>query len=193
MFSIFQILQDSFSIKNLIRLYLTTGNKNESLYNEIQKRWMEYLKINNIYTPITSLLSLENENDITGSHYILQIRKTSSKSKVKSYSVAIHTDLTYMLFDVVKDKNEYRAYAIKTITRDLEDYQNTYQNILPSLFMEFIVSSVSVSKAFDCELLYINETHTPTLLKGEKENVCIYSNSLYVGDNGLIPTHDELS
>lgn len=193
MFRIFQILQDSFSIENLIRLYLKTGNKNETLYNEIQNRWMKYLKANNMYNGIPSLLSLENENDITTPHYILQIRKTYSKPKVKSYSVAIHTDVTYMLFDVVKDKNSYRAYIIKTITRDLEDYQNIYLHILPSLFMEFILSSVSVSKAFDCELSYISDENTPILLKGEKQNMCIYSNNLFVGDGGLIPTHDELS
>lgn len=188
MFRIFQILQDSVSIHNLIRLYLKTGNTNKALYNEIQNRWRKYLKTNNTYTVLPLLLSLENENDITTPDNILQIRKTS----LTSYSVAIHTDLTYMLFDVVKDKNKYRAYIVKTITRDLQDYQNIYQQILPTLFMEFVISSVSVSKAFDCELSYISND-TSILLKGEKQNVCIYSNSLFVGDVGLIPTHDELN
>lgn len=191
MFRIFQILQDSFSIESLISFYLKTGNTNEALYNEIQKRWRMHLENNKIYNVLPSLLSLENENDITASHYIIQIRKTSLASKVKSYSVAIHTDLTYMLFDVVKVKNKYRAYIIKTITRDLDDYQKIYLHILPSLFMEFTISQVSVLKAFDCELKYISNENRPILLKGERQNMCIYSNSLFVGDVGLIPIHDE--
>jgi hypothetical protein len=190
MFRIFQIFQNNFSIENLIRIYLKTGNKNKELYNDIQKKWQNYVKTNNIL-PI--ILSLEDENDITAPHYILQIRKTYLASKSKSYSVAIHTDLTYMLFDVIKEKNKYRAYITKSITRDLEDYQNIYQNILPSLFMEFTISSVSVSKAFDCELSYVNNENTSILLKGEKHNVCIYSNNLFVGDSGLIPIHDGLN
>jgi hypothetical protein len=193
MFRIFQIFQNNFSIENLIKIYLKTGNKNKELYNDIQKRWQNHLKTNNIYNILPVILSLEDENDITAPHYILQIRKTYLASKSKSYSVAIHTDLTYMLFDVIKEKNKYRAFITKSITRDLEDYQNIYQNILPSLFMEFTISSVSVSKAFDCELSYVNNENTSILLKGEKHNVCIYSNSLFVGDSGLIPIHDGLN
>ena len=193
MFGIIQILTSGFSIENLIRIYLKTGNKTEILYNEIQKRWIEYLKKKNMNTCTTALLSLEHENDITSQHFILQTRKISSTSKVKSYSVAIHTDLTYILFDVVKERNKYRAYIIKSITRDLRDYQNIYKDILPSIFMEFIVSPVSVCKAFDCESSYINKNNKPILLKGERQNMCIYSNSLFVGDVGLIPAHDELN
>ena len=179
---IFQILQNNFSIENLIKFYLKTANTNEALYGTIQNKWLEYLKNNNMSTVVPVLLSLENANDITTPHYILQIRKTYLKSKIKSYSVAIHTDLTYILFDVVKEKNKYRAYIIKTITRDLEDYQIICQNIFPSLFMEFIISNVSVSKAFDCEFTYINEDNKSIILKGEKQNMCIYSNKLFIGD-----------
>lgn len=193
MFNILQIFKDNLSIENLIRIYLKTGNNNEAIFTEIEKRWIQYLKSNNIYTYISSLLSLETDHDIAKNNFILQTRKTYSTSKVQSYSVAIHTDLTYMLFDVVKEKKNYRAFIVKTITRDLQDYQDVYKNILPSLFMEFVISSVSVSKAFDCELSYINENNMPILLKGERQNVCIYSNSLFVGDIDFIPTHDELN
>lgn len=192
MFRIFQILQDSFSLENLIKLYLKTGNRNKTLYDEIQRRWTQHLKMNNICTDKVELLSLENESDVTTSHYIVQVRKTSSTSKVKSYSVAIHTNLTYILFDVMKEKNKYRAYIVKTITQNLQDYQYIYQNIFPSIFMEFIVCQVSVSKAFDCELSYITDENESITLKGEKQNMCIYSNNLYAGDNGLISKYDEL-
>lgn len=192
MLRIFQILQDSFSTKNLIRFYLKTGNKNETLYNEIQKRWIKFLKFNNIHTCISVLLSLENEDDITTPHYIVQVRKTSATSKIKSYSVAVHTDLTYMMFNVVKDRNKYRAYVVRAITRDFEDYQNLHHNILRSLFMEFIISPVSVLKASDCELSYINKENASILLKGDKQNMCIYSNNLFEGNVGFIPAHDEL-
>lgn len=193
MFRIFQILQDSLSIQSLIKLYLRTGNTNQQLYDDIQKRWSQYVKQNSLYRSLPSLLSLDNENDITTPHYILQVRKTSSTPKVKSYSVAIHSNLTYILFEIIKDKNKYCAYIMKTITRDLEDYQDMYQHLLPVLFMEFIVSRVSVSKAFDCESSYITKENTPITLKGEKQNMCIYSNSLFVGDIGIIPAHDGLS
>lgn len=186
---IFQIFQYSFSTKNLIRFYLKTGNKNETLYSEIQKRWVKSLKLNNIHTCISVLLSLDDENDIVTPHYIIQVRKTLSEPKTKSYSVAIHTDLTYMMFNVVKQDNKYHAYVVRAITRDFEDYQNLHQNILPSLFMEFIISHVSVLKASDCELSYINKENASILLKGDEKNLCIYSNSLF---EGFIPAHDEL-
>lgn len=184
----FQILQNIVSIQTLIKIYLKTSNKNEHLYNEIQRKWKKSQDCN-----FSSLLSLDDENDITASHLIFQVRKTSKCQKEPSYSVAIHTDLSYVFFEIIKTKKNYRAYIVKVITRDLEDYQDIYQNVLPSLFMEFILSPVIVSKAFDCEISYINENNIPLLMKGEKQNICIFSNSLYFGESGLITTHDELN
>lgn len=195
MFRLFQFLQENIDISTYIKLYLKTGNKNEHLYEKIQRRWLKHLKSNNICNCFSTLLSLENENDITTSNLIFQVRKTSKSQKDPSYSVAIHTDLSYVLFEIIKVKNKYHAYIVKVITRDLQDYQAIYQNILPSLFMEFIISPVIVSKAFDCELSYINEDNMSLLIKGENQNVCIYSNNLYdcTGDIGIIAIHDELS
>lgn len=191
MFRLFQILQGNVSIKTLIKLYLKTGNKN--MYNDIQCKWMKYLACNNINNCFSSLLSLDDENDITSPHFIFQVRKTSESQKEPSYTVAVHTYLSYVLFEIIKTKKTYRVYIVKTITRDLQDYQDIYQNVLPSLFMEFILSPVIVSKAFDCETSYINKHNLPLLMKGEKQNVSIYSNNLYIGECGLITEHDELN
>lgn len=195
MFRLFQILQDSVNIQTLIKIYLKSGNKNEKLYNEIQIRWQKSIKENKIYNCFSSLLSLENENDVTSSHYIIQVRKTSKSQKDPSYTVAIHTDLSYVMFEIIKVKNKYQAFIVKVITRDLIDYQLVYQNVLPSLFMEFLLCPVIVSKAFDCEISYTNNENMPLLIKGEKQNVCVYSNNLFEcnGDNGLISIHDELN
>jgi hypothetical protein len=184
----FQILQNIIGIQTLIKIYLKTSNKNEHLYNEIQRKWKKSQDCN-----FSSLLSLDDENDITTSHFIFQVRKTSKFHKDPSYSVAIHTDLSYVFFEIIKTKTNYRAYIVKVITRDLQDYQDIYQNVLPSLFMEFMISPVIVSKSFDCEISYINQHDMPLLMKGEKQNVCIYSNSLYIGESGLITIHDELN
>jgi hypothetical protein len=193
MFRLFQFFQNNIGIQTLIRLYLKTGNKNENIYNDIQCKWIEYMACNNIEKCCSSLLSLDDENDITTSHFIFQVRKISTTPKDPSYTVAIHTDLSYVLFEIIKIKKTYRAFIVKAITRDLQDYQDIYQNILPSLFMEFILTPVIVSKAFDCELSYINQHKMTLLMKGEKQNVSIYSNSLYIGDCSLITIHDELN
>lgn len=195
MFRLFQIFQDNVSIHTLIKMYLKSGNKNIAIYDEIQIKWQKHLKKNNIYNRCSLLLSLEDENDITTLHFIFQVRKTSKSHKDPSYSVAIHTDLSYVMFEVIKIKHKYQAFIVRVITRDLLDYQVVYQSILPSLFMEFLLSPVKVSKAFDCEMSYINRENIPLLIKGKKQNICMYSNMLFDcnGDKGLIITHDELN
>ena len=178
---LFQILKGVVSIQTLIKVYIKTGNNNEQLYDDIKKKWAKH--------NTNLLLSLDSENDITQHRFIIQTSKTSKTNKDLSYSVAIHTNLSYVLFEVIKTKSKYRAYIRKVITHDLQDYQDIYQNIFPSLFMEFVIYPVFVTKAFDCEVSYINKDKRSMLLKGIKQNICVFSNNMYDGESGLITVH----
>jgi hypothetical protein len=179
---IFQILADNLDDKTLLRFYLRSGQRYDDVLHVVLAR----LNMGCNKRPY-KLYSLKNEDDIITSKLLVQVQKI----KKNEYTVAVHTDLTYLLVYVSQDKQKSMAYSASiqnVITNDLLDYENIYNDVLPKLFMEFIAYSVNVFKSPDCKFLYTKKDNISLVLNGTTQCVCSYINGKCFGDINL--THD---
>lgn len=130
-----------FDTKSLLRLYIQTNYKYRHLFDKACERMKKH---RNVY-------SLEDEDNVITNKYIIQVNKKSGMNA--TYTVAMHTDNTYMLVNVVKKKVgifgsfTYDATIEEVMTKDNGEYHRLKEDTLPYMFIEFIAFDVDVRES----------------------------------------------
>ena len=165
---IFQILR-KLDTKTLLKLYVTTGRRYIVLYHEAQSR-LNF-----------KLYSLQDEPEIKIGDLFIQVTKDDDNEN--SFYINLHTSLTYTCLRVKKNNNEYHATITKSITKCVEDYENSINKVEP-LFLEFYIRPLKIQKDENTKVTVINDSGRINLF-GSKFLVAKYKNGRISGDCGL--------
>jgi hypothetical protein len=150
---LFQIFTKHLDTRTLLRLYIQTNYKYRHILDEACDRMKKHRIV----------YSLEDEDNVITNKYIIQVNKKPGQNN--SYTVAIHTDNTYVLVNVMKKKIgiigsfTYTATIQEVMTKDNGDYNRLKEDTLPYMFIEFIAFDVDVCEAPNCRAYLQGSVH----------------------------------